>query len=447
MTQGSPIRLIFAVALPLMLGNVFQQMYTVIDAGIVGKNLGVNALAALGVSDWFNWLFLSAVQGLAQGFVVPMAQAFGAKDYPALRKNAGHAAVLSIFTGLLITVIAQIAIRPTLDLMGTPLLIRPMSVSYLTVLFAGLPVVMGFNLLSGILRALGNGKSPLIAMIIGSIVNIALDFLFVSGFGWGVDSAAAATVIAQFSSFLYCLLRLASIDFIRPSRNDLHLTRPMTTRLLRLGIPIMLQNAIIAIGGMILQTVVNGLGVTFIAAYTATNKLFGILETAGISFGYAMITYSGQNLGAGKLERIRRGTRNGTILSVLASLTIGFVIISAGRFLLSGFIDMKAGDAAQVLDIAYEYLWFTCAALPALYILHIYRSTLQGIGNSAIPMYSGIAEFIMRVGCAILLPGFISYRGIFVAEILAWFGADLMLVAGYFRVYQKLCSGFSEKSS
>lgn len=438
MTEGRPIRLILGIALPLMVGNIFQQLYTVVDASVVGKGIGMSALAALGASDWFNWLFLSAVQGFAQGFTIPMAQAFGADDYDDLRKSVGNAIFLSVITAAVITVLALVLIRPVLQLLETPVEIRPMSTAYLTVLFAGLPVVMAYNLLAGILRALGDGRSPLYAMIVAALVNIALDVLFVIGFGWGVESAAAATVIAQFCSCLFCLWRLRGVEILRLKREDLRIDAVRCRRLMALGLPVSLQNAIIAVGGMIVQRVVNPLGVTFIAGYTATNKLYGVLEVAAISYGYAMSTYAGQNLGAGKIQRIRKGVHAGAITGVITALIIAAMMFLFGRNIVGLFVDHAEANVEEVIRIACQYLWLMSAFLPVLYILHVYRSTLQGMGNTVMPMISGLAEFVMRTGAAILLPSLIGYWGVFYAEVLAWSGADVILLVSYWHIFRQI---------
>ena len=437
MTTGSPIRLIFSVALPLMAGNVCQQLYTVVDAHIVGSVVGVSALAAVGAADWFNWLFLGIVQGLAQGFTIPMAQAFGAKDHARLRRCVGNAIMLSAAAALVITLTALLLLSPVLTMMGTPDAIRPTSTVYLTILFAGLPVVMAYNLAAGVLRSLGDGRSPLYAMIVASAVNIALDWLFVAGFGWGVGGAAAATVIAQLCSILFCLYRLAKLSFIRPARADLKPDFSMCSQLMKLGTPIALQNAIIGVGGMIVQSIVNPLGVTFIAGYTATNKLYGVLEVAAIAYGYAVSTYTGQNLGARKPKRIRTGVHAAAITGVLTAAGIAAFMFAFGRSIIGSFISGTPEDVAAATQIGWEFLKLMSLTLPVLYILHIYRSALQGMGNTVMPMASGIAEFVMRTASALILPGLIGYPGVFWAEVLAWLGADLILVPSYYVQYRR----------
>ena len=435
MTKGPAMRLILSTALPLMLGNMFQQMYTIVDASVVGRGIGLNALAALGSADWFNWLFFSIVIGFAQGFSIPIAQAFGAKEYGELRKNAGNAISLGLLTAAAITIIALLVVTPVLRIMGTPDEVRPMATSYLRVLFSGIPIVMAYNLLAGMLRALGDSRSPLLAMVLSSMINILLDCLFVFGFGWGVESAAAATVIAQAVSFGFCLLRIKSVEFMGLHREDFILVRSRSLRLMGLGAPISAQNAVIAVGGMIVQTVVNGMGVSFIAGYTATNKLYGLLEIAAVSYGYAISTFAGQNLGAKLMDRVRDGVRAGLISGIITALGIAAAMLIFGRSILSLFIENSGTNA---LDIAVEFLTIMACCLPILYVLYVYRSALQGMGNTIMPMVSGIAEFVMRTGAALILPGLIGYSGLFWAEVLAWIGADLILIPSYYGMYKQL---------
>ena len=433
MTIGTPWKLILAVALPLMLGNIFQQMYTVVDTAVVGNVLGVGALAALGASDWFNWMFLSIVQGLAQGFTIPVAHSYGAGDMQTLRRNIASSIKLGILLGLSLCAVALLSITPVLTLLNTPETILPVSRSYLRILFAGTPVLMAYNLMAGILRALGDGKSPLIAMIIASVTNILLDILFVVYFHWGVEGAAVATVIAQIISCIYCLFRFRDIEIVRLKKEDFVRDHRISIRQLKLGTPLALQNIVICVGGMILQRVVNNMGVLFIAGFTATNKLYGILEVAATSSGYAITTYVGQNLGANKPGRIRRGMRSALIMNIIIAAFIGGLMLVLGKPILSLFITGTPDEIAVSLNYAYEFLAVMSLGLPILYILYTYRSALQGLGDTIMPMMSGFAEFIMRTGSALMLPALIGYKGIFIAEVLAWLGADIILVSSYYR--------------
>lgn len=438
MTQGKPGSLIVKFALPLMLGNVFQQLYTVVDTMVVGKALGVGALAAVGASDWMNWLMLGVVQGLTQGFAIRMAQKFGAKEEEKLRQTVGLSTVLSILSALVLMLIGQMAVGPVLDIMNTPVEIRPNAALYLRIMFVGIPVVMAYNLLACILRSLGDGKTPLNAMIVASIINIVLDIVFVVFFHWGIAGAAIATLIAQVFSGIFCFWKLRQIKMLRLNRSHFKWEGKRALTLFKLGIPMAFQNAIISVGGMIVQSVVNGLGVLFIAGFTATNKLYGILEIAATSYGYAMITYVGQNLGAKKADRIRQGQRAAIVIAIITSVVIAAFMILCGKVILSSFISGTPEEVTETLRIAYYYLVIMSLFLPVLYVLHVTRATIQGMGNTVLPMASGIAEFVMRTGAALLLPLLVGDTGIFYAEILAWIGADLILIPSYYYVVSKV---------
>lgn len=439
MTEGSPLKLMMAVALPLMLGNAFQQLYTVVDAQVVGQVEGYKTLAALGSCDWFSWLFLGLIQGFAQGFTIPMAQAFGAKDDKGLRKCIGNAGVLAVITSVLFAFVALLSIEPIMQVLKVEKELQPIAGRYMQIIFAALPVVMAYNLLAGILRSMGDGKTPLYAMIIASLVNVLLDYLFVKGLGWGVSGAAIATVIAQIFSCAYCLWKLKGLKVVHPSKADFRLDGGMSGRLMLLGVPVAAQNCVIAIGGMIILRVVNPMGAAFIAGYTASNKLYGILEIAAISFGYAVSAYAGQNYGAGKTERIYKGVHAAAVVGVLTACFISAMMFVFGKMIVSSFISgEEAEEVEKGIKIACEYLYTMSACLPILYILYIYRSALQGMGNTMMPLVSGIAEFVMRTGAALILPGIIGYPGVFWAEVLAWFGADVILIPSYYMMIKRM---------
>ena len=433
MTEGKPIKLIFSFALPLMIGNVFQQLYTVVDTMVVGQVLGVNALAALGASDWLNWMMLGIIQGFTQGFSILMAQEFGAGNIRRLKKVIGNAIVLSIVSAIFLLVMGELAVLPVLRLLRTPAAIIDQSLLYLRIMFAGIPVVMAYNLFASVLRALGDGKTPLHAMIVAAVINIGLDLLFVMLFGWGIAGAAAATVIAQFSSGVYCYVHIRRIEILNLCREDYAFEKDLDKKLISLGLPMAFQNAIISVGGMIVQSVVNRFGVIFIAGFTATNKLYGVLEVAATSYGYAMITYVGQDLGAGYWDRIRKGMRAAVGIALVTSAVIAVCMLLFGHQILGCFISGSPEEAERTMSIAYHYLAVMSIFLPILYILHVVRSALQGMGDTVLPMVSGVAEFVMRTGTAVFLPLLIGEEGIFYAEILAWAGADVILVISYFK--------------
>ena len=438
MTSGSPLKLIVTFSLPLMVGNIFQQFYTVVDTMVVGKALGVDALAALGATDWVYWMMLGMIQGITQGFGILMAREFGAKKLEQLRNVLGSSAVLTAFAAIVFLIVGQCAARPVLNLLNTPEKILDWSVLYLRVMLCGIPVVMAYNLLATILRSLGDGKTPLYAMIVASVCNIVLDLVFVLVFRWGIAGAAVASLIAQLISSVYCLAKIRKIDFLTLKRDNFTLNSAMAGRLLSLGSPMAAQNAIIAVGGMIITSVVNGYGVAFIGGYTAANKLYGILEIAATSYGYAMITYVGQNLGARKFDRIRLGMRKAVWISLLTSAVITAVMLIFGKLILGSFISGTPQEVTEAMTYGYRYLSIMSICLPILYILHVTRSAVQGMGNTVLPMVSGVAEFVMRTGGVLLLPMILSQDGIFIAEVLAWLGADLILIPSYFITMKKI---------
>lgn len=438
MTQGNPLSLIVKFALPLMVGNIFQQLYTVVDTMVVGKALGVDALAALGATDWLYWMILGMVQGVTQGFGIMIAREFGAKQYESLRGVVGSSTSLSSICAVLFLAVGQLLARPVLELMNTPDEIMTGSLLYLRIMFFGIPIVMLYNLLACILRSLGDGQTPLNAMIVAAFVNIGLDLLFVLVFRWGIAGAAAATLIAQLVSSIFCFSRIRKMEFLQLKPDHFHLKAAMAGRLMALGSPMAFQNFIIAIGGIIIQMVVNGYGVAFIAGFTASNKLYGVLEIAATSYGYAMITYVGQNLGAGIIDRIRSGMRCAVTVAIFTSIVIAAVMLIFGKEIVGAFISGTPEEVAQATQVGYIYLAIMSICLPVLYILHVTRSAVQGMGNTVLPMVSGIAEFIMRTGGVLLLPALIGENGIFIAEVAAWFGADLILIPSYIITLRKI---------
>ena len=437
MTTGKPLPLLITFALPLMMGNVFQQLYTVVDTMVVGKALGVDALAAMGATDWLYWMLLGMVHGAAQGFGILIAREFGAKQMERLRLTIGNSLVLAGICALVLMLIGQAIAGPVLSLLNTPAEIRGHSLQYLRIMFMGIPIIMAYNLFASILRSLGDGRTPLNAMIVASVLNVVLDLLFVLVFRWGIPGAAFASLIAQGVSSIFCLYKILKIEFITVQKVHLRLEADLTRRLFALVMPMAAQNAIIAIGGMIIQRVVNGYGVAFIGGFTASNKLYGILEIAASSYGYAMTTYTGQNFGAGNFRRIREGMKCATVISVATSVLIAAVMILTGRQIIGAFLSGTPEEIALATSVGYTYLFCMSASLPILYVLYISKSAIQGMGNAFLPMVSSIAEFIMRTGGVLILPGLMGENGVFIAEVMAWFGAVVILIPSYFATMKR----------
>lgn len=443
LTTGSSAKLILQFALPMMLGSVFQQLYTITDAAIVGQFVGVQALAAVGAGEWFNWLVLGIITGFAQGFSILPAQRFGARCMDAMRKAAAAGILLTALLGALLTALSLPLIRPVLRLMDTEEAIFTDAAAYLAVLFSGILVVAGYNICGALLRSMGNSRDPLIAMVTGAVVNIGLDLLFVVVFHWGVVGAAIATIMGQCCALLYSVSRLLKEKEMRFSRSDWKPEPSLVQRELALGAPIALQNAVIGVGGMALQQVVNGFGYVFVAGFTATNKLYGLLELAAINFGYAVASFAGQNLGAGKYDRVKKGVRTAALMGILTSFAVGAVMIALGRWFVSAFISAEDPVMAQqAINVAYDFLVTMCVPLFILYLLHIYRSALQGMGDTVMPFVSGIFELVMRLSIAHIAPGYIGEFGIYLCEPMAWLGADLVLLPSFF----KKINGLSKKT-
>ena len=437
MTKGNPYKLLFQFALPLMLGNIFQQMYTLVDTMVVGKGVGVDALAAVGASDWLNWMCFGMVAGLAQGFSIPMAQEFGAGHKDKLRKTIGNAISLAAVCAVVMLIIFQLLARPVLVLLQTPEEVLPVALRYIRIFFAGTPIVMAYNVFAATLRAMGDGKTPLYAMIVASVTNIVLDVLFVIVLPFGIAGAAVATLIAQVVSAFYCYAALRRMEGMQFVKSDFLLTKESTIHLLKLSLPLAFQNAIICIGGMIVQFVVNGFGVLFLAGYTASNKLYGLLEIAAVSFGYAISTYVGQNVGAGEYKRLKSGHVAAIVVSLTTSFVISATMLLLGKTFIGLFLSGTPEEIAAASAVAWRYLLFMSLALSALYLLYAYRSALQGMGNTLIPMLSGILEFLLRTGMVLGLTGFIGSDGIFCAEISAWIGAAILLAISYYVIMAK----------
>ncbi len=431
LTSGSPGKLILLLAVPLMLGNIFQQFYTMVDTMVVGQVVGVKALAALGAVDWIVWMILGIASGMTQGFSILVSQYYGAQKWDGLKKAVARSYILTAILSVTVLAVSQAGAAPLLRLLNTPSDIMEMALLYLRVALCGVPCIAAYNCLASMLRAMGNSKSPLVAMIIAALINIFLDLLFVAGFGWGVGGAAAATVIGQTFSAVYCYLVIKKISYLQVKKEDFQGEPGMDATLLKMGTPVSLQNIIIAIGGFALQFAVNGYGSLVVAGFTATNKMYGILELAAISYGYAITAYVGQNLGAGEIGRIKRGVKSGAVMAVATSLCMSVIMLIAGRFILSLFISGEPEQAKIALDVAFGYLVVLSVCLWILYLLYVFRSAIQGLGNTLLPMLSGVAELVVRVVVVFTLPLFMGKEGIYLAEIGAWLSAVLLLIPGY----------------
>ena len=440
MTTGSPSRLLFSFALPLMFGNIFQQLYTVVDTAIVGRGVGMVALAALGTVDWLNWMMLGIAQGFTQGFCIRMAQKFGAQDLEGLKKTLGTSILLTIIVAIAGTFVAQIGLPVFLDWMQVPTYLKSSAITYSRIIMGGFAAVCFFNLAASTLRAVGDSKTPLIAMVTAAVTNIILDIVAVFVLQWGLAGAAAATVFSQCLSGVICAIKILQTPELRFERRHVTLSLANAKDLMGLGIPSAAKNIIIAAGGMVVQTVVNGFdSMSFIAGFTATNKLYGLLEIAALSYGYAVTTYVGQNYGAGLLKRIRSGVRAASILALISAVIMGAAMILFGRQITMLFISREDAQLAlEAGNTAYRYLCCMSLSLPVLYMIYVFMSALQGMGNTVAPMWSAVFELTLRIGVSLVV-AYIGFReGIFLAEVGAWIGGALTQALGYILQIRKL---------
>ena len=431
MTKGTPIKLIVTFALPMLLGNAFQQMYSLVDTAVVGKVLGTAALAAVGSSGWLDWLVLGCMLGLTNGFGIVVSQRFGAGDEAGLRKAIAMAAVLTAVSIVVLTSTSLLLCGPVLKLMNTPAEALPLATTYSSTLFKGLCINMTYNLFGAILRALGNSRTPLVAMVAASFVNIGLDILFVAKFGWGVAGAAGATIVGQACAATICLFSLAKIDFIRPKKADWQLHFPTMRRLLTMGLPIAGQNVVVSAGGLVLQSIANGFGMAFVAGYAAAAKICGMLEMAGWSLGNAMATYSGQNLGAKQYRRIRTGVRHAIVVAVGMAVICGAVGIIFGKPLTMLFVSKDADALDEVIHASVLFLQTYGCSLFTLYALFVLRSSLQGMGDAFFPIASAFVQVLIRIGLGYLGAWMLGGFGVYIADCGAFVGAAIMLYFAY----------------
>lgn len=436
MTSGSTMKLILGFAVPLLMGMLFQQVYSLVDTIIVGRFLGVSALAAVGATGSINFLIVGFCQGICNGFALPVAQRFGAKDYNGLRKYVGNSAVLSIIFGGAITLITVIACRPILELMQTPADIIDLSYHYIVVIFAGIPAIMLYNILSAYLRSLGDSITPVIFLVLSAGLNIGLDLLFIVTFHWGVFGAAFATVLSQAVSGILCLiLIIKKFDLLHLKREDWKLDWGYSRYLLIMGLPMGLQYSITAIGSVILQASVNTLGSTAVASMTAGSKISMFVVCPFDALGSTMATFGGQNVGAGRLDRLGRGLRSAVILGAIYSALILVVLIFFGRDLILLFVSAKE---AAVIAQAKQFLVTNAAFYLMLALVNIVRFLIQGMGFSGFAVFAGVFEMVARTLIGLVFVPIFGFTAACSANPLAWIFADCFLIPAFFHCRKKL---------
>lgn len=435
MTQGRPLGLLVTFAVPLLIGSLCQLLYTAADSAVVGQLLGINAFAAVGATGFLSWLVTDVILGLTQGFGILFGQLFGKKQWHLLWQAVAAAAVIALALGAAMTLLGLGAAEPILGLMNTPGPILPLAASYLRVLFGGILVTMFNRLVFTLLLSLGNSRTPVAGNILSCVLNIVLDLLLVGSLDWGVRGAAAATVLAQLACLAYCLAKLRDIPELRPM--DLRPSPALVKELLRLGGPLAFRNGVISLGGLFVQSAVNGYGTLFVAGMAAAEKYFGLINLPGGALEGAFANFSAQNCGAGRMDRLRDGLRCSILLALASWGVMALGLLAWGRELLSLLVSGTPGELEALLSTGCEYLTVLVLTIPLMYLLCLYRSGLEGMGNVLAPTLSGFIELALRILAVLFLPGLLGRWAVYLANSLGWLGALLLLAVSYYRTYRR----------
>ena len=436
MTVGSPARGILRFALPLVLGYILQQMYQVIDAAIVGRWIGVGALAAVGASSSINFLVMGFCNGSCAGFAIPVAQAFGAKDYHKMRSYVANAVRIAVAFAVVITLLTCMFCTKILGLVNTPADIFHDAWTFLFLQFLAIPFTMGYNLLSGFIRALGNSKQPFYFLIIASLVNIAIDVLLILVMGMGVAGAGVATLLSQAFATQLCWLYIrGKMRLLIPTGEERRYDNKRVSILLNNGVPMGLQFSITGIGIIMLQSANNALGTVCVASFTAAMRIKYLFTCVFENIGVAMATYCGQNIGARKLDRIRRGVKDAiAIMLVYFVLTVIIIYPFADEMMM---LFVKSGEQ-EVIDNAAMFMRIANYFYPALGLLTIFRYSIQGLGYSNLSMMSGVMEMIARCGVSLWLVPALAFKGVCLGDPVAWVFADLFLIPAFLWLYHHI---------
>lgn len=429
MTHGKPLSLILSFCLPMLLGNLFQQLYSMVDTVIVGKFIDVNALAGVGSTGSVSFLIIGFTTGITSGSCILPAQCFGGGNYSEMRKYIANAIYLCIVTTVVVTALAVTLCYPLLQLMQTPAEIIDIAYDYIIVIFGGICVTMAYNLMAGILRAMGDSRSPLYFLILSSVINIGLDLLFIIVCNMGVAGAGWATVISQGISALLCFIYIRrSFSILRFEKGEFKLESKKLLNLTRIGVPMGLQFSITAVGSVILQSAVNSIDKIAVAAVTAAGKMQNMIVAPLETLGITMATYAGQNLGIGNIRRVQNGVKcslgAGMIYSLAAFAAVW--LFSAPLCLL--FVD---AEETEVINQAVHFIRVNACFYPVLAFLFVFRNVLQGLGYSLLPMMAGACELAARVVVAVGFVSTMGFEAACFASPLAWVAAVVLLIAVY----------------
>ena len=436
MTSGNPLKLIIGFAIPMFLVMLFQQFYSMVDTVIVGKFLGVGPLAGVGSTSSLNFLVIGFCTGVCNGFAIPVSQMFGAKRDSELRRFVANSAWLCVIFSVVITTAIVACCRPLLTLMHTPEDIFEYAYVYIVIIFLGIPTTFLYNVTAAIIRSLGDSRSPVVFMAIASGINIVLDIVFIVAFHMGVEGPALATVISQGISGLLSLFYMKKkFEILRISKEEWKMRGSYMKTLCYMGIPMGLQYSVTAIGTLVIQAAINGFGSMTVAGVTAAQRINAFISCPIEAIGATMAPYSGQNMGAGKLDRVGKGLRDASLLGFVISAVLFVFVLLTGKQLSLLFLDTAD---AQVVAYSYRFLVFTAAGYCLLVLVNTVRFTIQGMGFSEFAITSGVLEMIARSLAGLVVVPLIGYTGICLAHPMAWIFADAFLIPAFFYCKKKI---------
>lgn len=445
MTVGSPTKCIIAFAIPMFLGMLFQQFYTMVDTMIVGKLLGLERLAGVGATGSLCFMIIGFCNGVCNGFAIPVAQMFGAKKDSDLRKYVANSVWLGIIFSVITTIATVILCDEMLTMLRTPKDIFDYSYIYILILFAGIPATFLYNLSAAITRALGDSKSPVIFLAISSVLNIVLDVVFIAGLHMDVEGAAIATVISQGVSGIACVIYMKKkFEILQINKEEWKLRGDNCFKLCYIGIPMGLQYSITAIGTLVIQAAVNGFGAIAIAGTTAAQRIGGFLTCPIEALSATMATYAGQNVGAKRLDRLTKGLVASSLCGFVLSGIMLIVVIFLGKPASLLFID---ADKLEAIDYSYLFMLYSAATYVLLTLVGTVRFSIQGMGFSAFAIIAGILEMIARCAAGLWLKGPMGFVAICLASPLAWVLADAFLIPAFFYCKRKLEKRYNSTSN
>ncbi len=417
MTEGKPAKWILRFAIPVLIGNLCQQLYGICDAYIVSRGaMGVNAVAAIGATGSVSWLIIGTVTAFAQGLSVHFGQRLGAKDEAGLRKAFATSVFLALLILPALTGLSILAARGLLVMLGTPHDILGGALTYMTIVLCAVPAILFGNFFAGILRALGNSRTPLLIQVASSLLNIMLDYAFVRFFGLGIAGVAMATVIGYCVTCALCMLAVLRVRVLKMERADWKPDWPLAGKLLKLGVPFAMMNLVTATGSILQQGVANTYGAMFVAGLSTGHRLCAMIEQPGSALALAVCTFVGQNYGAGKRNRVRAGLRFGMLVGAGIAACAGVAAFFAGKSIVSFLITDVSPEAVAT---AANYLKCMGVVTVPVYLLFALSAALQGSGNAVAPMIISGMELCIRVAAVLVLPGIVGEWGIYLAETFA----------------------------